>query len=292
MAIDFLQNRIRKLKNPSVIDFGIQPDGLPRHLLEQEGNEGKAYLRFCRELMDRLKDFVPAVRFSFGTFALMGSDALAELPNLLKEASEKGYYVLLDSTEIYSPWDAERAAKVFLNAVGDYYCDGLIISPYIGSDSIKPFLPYCIESERDLFVIVRSPNKSASELQDLLTGSRQVHTAAMELVNRSGERINGKCGYSRIGALVSASSADSLRNLRVGYKYVFHLVDGLDYPSANAKNCANAFDRLGHGAVVCAGPSITAAWKDAQSDGTDYLDLAYAAAERMKKNLTRYVTVL
>lgn len=292
MSIDLLQNRIRKLKNPSVIDFSIEPGVLPPHLLEQEGSEEKAYLRFCRELMGTLKDFVPAVRFSFGTFALMGREGLCDLSNLLIEARELGYYVLLDATEIYSPWDAKRVAKIFMNTNGDYYCDGLIISPYIGSDSIKPFLPGCQESERDLFVIVRSPNKSAAELQDLLTGSRQVHLATMELVNRSGERINGKSGYSRIGALVSATSADSLRNLRMRYPYVFHLVDGLDYPSGNAKICANAFDRLGHGAVVCAGPSVTSAWKEAESDGSDYLELAYAAAERMKKNLTRYVTIL
>ena len=292
MSIDLLQNRIRKLKNPSVVDLSIKPGQLPQHLLEQEGNEARAYLRFCRELMDKLKDFVPAIRFSFGTFSLMGCEALTELSNLMQEARELGYYVLLDSTGIYSPWDAEWSAKTFLSANSLYDCDGLIISPYIGSDSIKPFLPYCQESERDLFVIVRSPNRSAAELQDLLTGSRQVHLATMELVNRSGERINGKCGYSRIGALVSATSADSLRNLRMRYQYVFHLVDGLDYPSGNAKICANAFDRLGHGAVVCAGPSITAAWKEAETDGTDYLDQAYAAAERMKKNLTRYVTIL
>ena len=143
-----------------------------------------------------------------------------------------------------------------------------------------------------MYVIVRSPNKSAAELQDLLTGSRQVHVAAMDTVSRLGEPIYSKCGYSRICAAVSAGAPDSIRNLRQRYKYVFLLVDGLDYPSGNAKNCSYAFDRLGHGAAVCVGPSVTAAWKDAQSDGKDYIDLAVQAAERVKKNLTRYVAVL
>ena len=46
------------------------------------------------------------------------------------------------------------------------------------------------------------------------------------------------------------------------------------------------------GAVVCGGTSITCAWKQAESDGSDWLAHSKAAAERMKKNLTRYVTVL
>ena len=73
---------------------------------------------------------------------------------------------------------------------------------------------------------------------------------------------------------------------------MFLLVDGLDYPSGNAKNCSFAFDKFGHGAIVCAGPSVTAAWKDAETDGRDYLEQAKLAAERMKKNITRYITVL
>ena len=291
MSIDLLHERIRKMKNPSMVDFGVQPDCMPPHLPEEEGSYAAAYARFCRELMEELKDFVPAVRFSFGSFALMGAEGLARLSALLKDASEMGFYVLLDGPEILSPWGADRAAETLFGGE-EYPCDGLLISPYIGSDSIKPFLPYCRDNQKDLFVVVRSPNKSAAELQDLLTGTRLVHGAAMDLVNRHGETILGKCGYSRIGAAVSAGAPNSLRSLRGTYSRVFLLVDGLDYPSGNAKNCSYAFDRFGYGAVVCAGPSVTAAWKEEQSDGRDYAEQALRAAERMKKNITRYITVL
>ena len=66
----------------------------------------------------------------------------------------------------------------------------------------------------------------------------------------------------------------------------------MDYSGCNAKICGNAFDRLGHGAVVCAGPTITMAWKLNEAAEETYLDQAKSAVERMKKNLTRYTTVL
>ena len=72
---------------------------------------------------------------------------------------------------------------------------------------------------------------------------------------------------------------------------MFLLLDGYDYPNANAKNCSFAFDKLGHGAAACAGVSVTAAWMEEDSENT-YVTLAVEAAERMKKNLTRYVTIL
>lgn len=290
MSIDKLHEKIRKLKNPSMVDFSVGQDSIPAHILQQEADELTAYVRFCRELMQALKDTVPAVRFRFDTFALMGQQGLPALSSLLREAGELGYYVLLDGPGILTPWDAERTAKV-LFGTAQYPCDGLLISPYIGSDAVKPFLPYCKDG-KDLFIVVRSPNKSALELQDLLTGSRLVHTAAMDMVNRHGETIFGKCGYSRVNAAVSAGAANSIRTIRNAYKHTYLLVDGLDYPSGNHKNCSNAFDRYGYGAVVSAGPSITAAWKEAESDGSDYIEQAQQAAERMKKNLLRYVTIL
>lgn len=291
MSIDLLHEKIRKLKNPSVIDFGIKADCLPPHLMEEEGSLVKANGRFCRELMATLKGFVPAVRFSFGAFSLLGAEGMDLLKALLNEAKEMDYYVLLDSPEILSPWAADRTAQIIFEE-NAFTCDALVISSFIGSDGVKPFLPYCKDGAKALFVVVRSPNKSASELQDLLTGTRLVHVAAAEMANRFGEQILAKCGYSRVGIAASASAPDSLRNLRAKHNRLFLLVDGLDYPSGNAKNCSYAFDRFGYGAVVCAGPSVTAAWKIAETDGKDYAEQAQQAAERMKKNITRYITIL
>ena len=292
MSIDALQEKIRKLKNPSVIDFGVTPEHLPQHLLDDEGSVLKAYCRFCRELMDGVKHLVPAVRFSFATFALMSPDGMVELYNLLFEAKALGFYVILDGPAVLSPWDADRTASWCFREGSKYPCDGLALNPYIGSDAIKPFLPYCRDAGKDLYLIIRTANKSARELQDLLTGTRLAHMAAADLLSRYGDPIMGSCGYSRICAMAAASAPDSLRNLRAKYKRTFLLVDGLDYPSGNAKNCSYAFDKLGHGAAVCAGPSVTAAWLEAETDGTDYVEQAVQAAERMKKNITRYITVL
>ncbi len=292
MSIDVLQEKIRKAKNPSMVDLALTAGELPAFLIQEEGTPAAAYGRFCCEILEKLKGTVPAVRVGFTAFGILGADGLTEMVRVLKRARELGYYVALESPWILAPMMASGVAEAVFGENALYPCDGLIVDSYPGSDILKPFMPYVKEGKKDIFPVVRTSNKSAPEIQDLLSGSRLVHAAAADLINRFGADNTGKFGYARVSVVAGANSAESLRNLRSKYPRLFLLVDDMDYSGCNAKICANAFDKFGHGAVVCAGPTITSAWKVAESDGADYLDHALAAAERMKKNLTRYVTVL
>ena len=288
MSVDILQEKIRKMKNPSMLELAMPLSDLP----PQFAHTAAGYGAFCRELLSGLKDTMPAVRFSFAVFALLGPEGLTELAEAMKTAADLGYYVALDAPEIASPAMANVIAETLLGEGSAWPCDGLVISGYAGSDIIKPFLPYTKKAKKDIFVITRTANKSAPELQDLLSGGRIVHAVAADHVNRYGEGTEGKHGYTRVGILAAASSAESLRSLRAKYPRLFFLLDGFDYPNANARNCSFGFDKFGHGAVACGGAAIVSAWKKEDSDGSDYLIHALAAAERMKKNLTRYITIL
>ena len=288
MSVDILQEKIRKMKNPSMLELAMPLSDLP----PQFAHTAAGYGAFCRELLSGLKDTMPAVRFSFAVFALLGPEGLTELAEAMKTAADLGYYVALDAPEIASPAMANVIAETLLGEGSAWPCDGLVISGYAGSDIIKPFLSYTKKAKKDIFVITRTANKSAPELQDLLSGGRIVHAVAADHVNRYGEGTEGKHGYTRVGILAAASSAESLRSLRAKYPRLFFLLDGFDYPNANARNCSFGFDKFGHGAVACGGTAIVSAWKKAESDGADYLVHAQAAADRMKKNLTRYINIL
>ncbi len=288
MSVDVFQERIRKTKNPTVVELGLPLSQLP----PQFEQTVSGYYAFCTELMTALKGLVPAVRVSFSAFTLLGAEGGSALTGVLKEAKDLGFYVILDAPEILSVNSAETTAEAVFGENSAFPCDGLVIGGYLGSDVVKPFLPYCKEKKKDLFVVARTANKSAPELQDLLSGSRVVHMAAADHVNRYSSETVGKFGYSRVGVLAGASSAQSLKNIRAKYPNLFLLLDGADYPNANAKNCSHAFDRFGHGAAACVSTCVTCAWKSAESNGSDFAAHAVAAAERMKKNLTRYVNIL
>ena len=286
MSVDTLQEKIRKTKNPTMLELCPAFDELP----ERFEHTAAGCAAYAREQLAALKDIVPAVRVSFGGFALLGAEGMDALIEVLSFAKKQGYYVVMDAPELLSVRSAALTAEMLLGADSRFPCDGLIIGGYLGSDVIKPFLDYCREGKKDIFVVARTANKSAPELQDLLSGGRLVHMAAADHVNRYGSDTIGKFGYTRVGILAAASSASSLKDLRAKYPKLFLILDGADYPNANAKNCASGFDKFGRGAVAVIGSSVTAAWK--QEENCDALEAAVAAANRMKKNLNRYITIL
>lgn len=292
MSVDKLQEKIRKMKNPSVVEFNVELEKLPKYLLEEEHNDRLAYSRFCRELLEGLKGVVPAVRFNMGAFSLMGADGMFLLYKLTEFAKAQDYYVILDAPESLSARAAEQTVKMMFDSSCPWQFDGLVVSAYAGSDVLKPYVRALKDSNKSLFVTLRTANKSAAELQDLLTGTRLVHMAAADIVKRLGETFVGRSGYSQIAGIGPANVPDVLKKLRDRYQNMFLLLDGYDYANANAKHCSYAFDKLGHGAAVCANMGITHAWGAEDSDGSDYVKLAREAALRMKKNLLRYVTIL
>ena len=285
MSVDNLQNKIRKLKNPSMVMFCLDAAQAPpdyRTTCDEVGN----YLLYAKALLTALQNTVPAVRFAIGTFAVAGASGMSALKELLDTAAALEYYVLLEAPAIYTPGAAQLIAEQLEN---NWNYDGLLVNCYIGSEGVKPFADQLKSNEKDLFVAMRTANKSASEIQDLLTGTRLVYTVVADMAKRLGEEVMGRGGYSRIAGVGPATSADALQQLRLKYPAMFLLVDGYDYSGANAKNCSAAFDKFGHGAVACAADSIVGAW---QEDNGDPLELAVLAAEKMKKNLNRYLDIL
>lgn len=291
MSIERLQEKIRKYKNPVVIDVSMRLEHIPPQITECSVDYTASYLRYSKELLDGLKDTVPAVRFSFPAFSLLGSDGLAALEDLLSYAKVLGYYVILDCAELLNPQNLAMSADILFGEDSKFYFDGLIVTAYSGSDALRPYIAKLEGNDKDLFIVSRTANKSASEFQDLLTGSRHTHLALCEMVNRLASPYIGRSGYSRIAVMAAASAPESIRSLRNKFKNLFLLLDGCDYPNSNAKNCSYAFDALGRGAIMCAGTYVTASWQE-DNDPDDYLGAAVRAAERLKKNILRYITIL
>lgn len=307
MSIDVLQDKIRKLKNP--VMFGLDPylPILPRHIVKEAYEEhgqsleaaGEAYYRFCTELLDALADIVPAVKLQSACFEALGAEGIRQMQRISKYAHEKGYYVLIDSMR----GDVGNVAEIYAQAmfgtvsVGEtshklYECDGLTVNSYLGSDGVKPFLPYCKQEGKNIFLLLKTSNKSSREVQDLLSGDRVVYTAMADLALRWSEGLFGKHGYSQIGAVVGATFPQTMKLLREKYDRLFFLVPGYGAQGGTAKNVQFAFDRFGHGAIVTASRSIICAWQKTESDGRDYLDRARDAALKMKNDIGKYVTVL
>lgn len=286
MSIDALQDKIRRRKSALVLDMTLFPDDFP----EEEQDKAARYDSYCRSLLNGLKGQIPAVRFRLSAFSLWGPQMLSMLPGLTKEAASLGYYVLIDAPEADSALLAAFGAEALLGKSSSYACDGVVLPMYAGNDILQQYLPYCVKSQKDVFALCRTANKSAPELQDLLSGSRLAHMAIADQAARCAGSVMGKFGYSRLGLTTAAGAPSSIKSLRSKYPNLFFLVDGVDLPGGNMKNVSFAFDKLGRGAVYCSGRAVTCAWQ--ASENPDRVIAAAAEVERQKNALARYVVFL
>ena len=305
MSIDVLQSKIRKLKTPIVLGLDPTPELIPPALLAAcEAGPGpgpealaESYVRFCRGLLDGLKKSVPAVKVQSACFEALGWQGVKAMQEVLTWAKKLNYYVILETMRsdvghiaelnarsVFGGWDFGGEKRF------PYPCDALVLDGYLGSDGIRPYLPFVKEAGKNLFVVVKSSNKSSPEVQDLISGDRVIHTAMADLTLRWSTELFGKCGYGEIGAVVGLSSPTAIQALRRRYDTLFFLVPGYGAQGGVAKHASYAFDRLGHGAAVCASRSLIGAWRE-QPEG-DWTEAAAAAVEKMKRQLETYVTVL
>ena len=171
MSIDVLQERIRKLKNPVMVGLDPYLPILPPHIVSEAFEEhgqtlhgaAEAYYRFCTELLDALAEIVPAVKLQSACFEALGAEGIAQMQRISKYAKQRGYYVLIDSMR----GDVGGVAEIYAQAmfgsvsVGEkdyrlYDCDALTLNPYLGSDGVKPFLPYCKHDGKNIFLLLKT----------------------------------------------------------------------------------------------------------------------------------------
>lgn len=305
MSVDALQKRIRKLKTPIMVCIAPDYEQLPPQLKEEAVAQygptlqaaAEAVCAFSVGILDALKNVVPAVAIETAAFTALGADGVAVMQRVLQYAAKLGYYVLLDTMRADITPNAQMLAKACFGqiTVGEasfqpYPCDGVLLNSYLGSDGVLPFTEYCKEG-KNVFLLTRSSNKSAREVQDLLSGDRLVYQVMADLAMRWSTDLFDVNGYSQIGLCVGVNNVPVLKRLRAKYDRLFFLVPGFGAQGGNVKDAQYAFDKFGHGAALMVGRSIVNAWQKAE-DPEHYADRAKAAAEKLRDQLKLYVTVM
>jgi orotidine-5'-phosphate decarboxylase len=152
----------------------------------------------------------------------------------------------------------------------------------MGGDSLAPLVDAAAKGGKGLFVLVRTSNPGAEDLQDLACDGERVYERMAALVDRWGAPHRGPSGLSLVGAVVGATWPEQTKRLRACLPATPFLVPGYGAQGAGAKDVAAAFLPGGRGAVVNASRSITF---PAVPAGSSWREAVAAAAESAREEL-------
>jgi len=303
--IDQLIQKIEEKQNPTVMGLDPNLNFVPRHIKEEAYERygktlqgaAEAFYLFNTQLIDGVADLIPAVKPQVAMYEQWGAVGIDVYVRTIKYAKEKGLIVIGDikrgdiasTAKAYSDGHIGQVA-IEEKQVTVYQEDFITINPYMGFDSVEPYLEDCREYNKGLFVLVKTSNPYSGQLQDVdLVDGSKLYEKVGSLVSKWGEKFIGKYDYSSIGAVVGATYPEQGQALRKQLPHTFFLVPGYGAQGATAKDLAGCFDKEGRGAIVNSSRGIIAAYRKPkykeQFTEKEFVQAARMAVLEMKKNL-------
>jgi orotidine-5'-phosphate decarboxylase len=211
-----------------------------------------AYRQFCQGVVDVVAGIVPVVKPQAAFFEQLGPPGMSALGEVIRYASEKGLLVLLDGKRNDIGSTATAYADGWLGSGGQsaWGADALTVSPYLGDDSLAPFVDVALARGAGVFVLVKTSNAGGKQFQDLPTPEAPLYRRVAEYVEALAEQTAGESGFGAVGAVVGATHPVQLAELRAVMPHAWFLVPGYGAQGGAASDVAAAFDARGLGAVV------------------------------------------
>jgi orotidine-5'-phosphate decarboxylase len=241
---------------------------------------------FGEEVVRAVAPHAVALKANTAFFERFGPPGWDVLQLVCRRARAAGLLVIADAKRGDLESTAEAYAEGFLGDLPDTMgplTDALTVNPYLGSDGLRPFLAAAARGGKGLFVLVRTSNPSASELQDLKSEGRPLYLRVAELVAGWGAELLRKCGLSAVGAVVGATASREAALVRQALPRSPFLVPGFGAQGAGPEEVRPHFLPGGRGALVNASRSVIYAYEKERD--CSWQEAIGRAAARARKDL-------
>jgi orotidine-5'-phosphate decarboxylase len=244
-----------------------------------------ACARFCRGLVDAVAPYVVGVKLQLAFFETLGADGLRAFEDACAYARSAGLLVVADGKRGDIGSTARAYADAYLERREgiDPPADALTVNPYLGSDSIEPFVAACRRSGTGLFCLVKTSNAGSADVQDAaLSDGRPLWHHVAQLVNEWGAGLVGERGLSSVGAVVGATYPRAVAEARKLMPQAVLLLPGIGAQGATPADVARAFTSGPASALVPVSRSVIYAFR---VDGADWRKAAAAEAARLRREV-------
>lgn len=255
-----LNGAVHRKGNPVVVGLDPRFDQLPQAIRKSaEARKGSfadqvacAFEEFCCRVIDVVAPHVPAVKPQAAFFEEYGPAGCAALARVIAKAREAGLIVICDAKRGDIGTTAEAYARGYLAGrdAGIWGADALTVNPYLGRDTLNPFVRVAVERGAGICVLVRTSNPGAGTFQDLRDSKGTLYQRVAAVVEELASATAAGADYGAVGAVVGATYPQELVELRATMPHAPLLIPGYGAQGGAARDLAAAFAADGLGAVV------------------------------------------
>jgi orotidine-5'-phosphate decarboxylase len=286
---DRLAAEVERKRSQLVIGLDPRVDLLPVELRgaahASRAAAAEACERFCRGILDAVAQYVVAVKPQLAFFEALGADGMQAFEKVCEYARAIGLLVIADAKRGDIGSTSRAYAQAYLE--GDYgrppIADALTVNPYLGEDSLEPFLASCRRNATGLFCLVKTSNSGSADIQDaILSDGRPLWHHVAELVDHWGEDLVGERGLSSVGAVIGATYPRAVAEARRLLPRAILLLPGVGAQGAAPADVARAFTSGPASALVPVARAVMYAFRH---EGEDWRGAAAQAAAHLRRQV-------
>ncbi len=249
---DRLATAIKDRRTPSCIGLDPRRESLPPALAAAAASDPKAladiFARFCRDVIDVVAPIVPIVKPQLACFEAIGPHGMTALADVIAYARTRNLLVLADGKRGDIGSTAEAYAEGWL--AGPWAADALTVNPYLGLDSVEPFVKTADARGAGIFVLVKTSNPGSKDFQDLRCDGKTNYEHVAAGVEQLAVRTASGGRFGAVGAVVGATWPKQLDDLRAAMPHTWLLVPGFGRQGGRASDVRSAFHADGMGAII------------------------------------------
>ena len=240
---DRLAAALARTKTP--LCMGIDPHKAPALFCDEAGAPSLAGLRdFALTLVDAATGLVPAIKPQAAMFEAFGPQGVAILAETAMAAQSAGLLVIMDAKRGDIGSTSEAYANAYLGHEAPFPSDALTINPWMGLDTLAPFMKRATQTNSGLFILVRTSNKGAADVQELaLRNERLVYQQLAHDLAPLIDEATGEAGLSSFGIVAGATVPEQAEELRSILPSAPFLIPGFGAQGAGPAHATIALSR-------------------------------------------------
>jgi orotidine-5'-phosphate decarboxylase len=229
---------------------------------------------YCLGVVSAVAKHVPAVKPQAAFFEQLGWAGVRALERVVAAAREQGLLVVLDAKRGDIGSTARAYAAMGLSASGSCPSDAMTLSPYLGPESLAPYIDYFGQGA-GVFVLVRTSNPGSLLWQ--APNEEGIACRVSDWVREQNGPYTDGAGLGPVGAVIGATLREEAASWRARMPRAWFLVPGFGAQGATADDIAPHFREDGLGALITASRSVL--YPASGCDGLDWCEQVSHRAE-------------